>query len=337
VSGQTADRRGPPRQLSVGPALALGVLTAAASILLRWALTPLMGGEERFVAFFPALMLATFYGGLTGGLSCLIVALLVGWYVFLGEPMSFVLAPHEADGLIALLVDGGAIVAGVVAVRRLIANLEASRETERVLARELQHRVKNNLAVVESLAAESARGTNDVASFLDRFLGRMRSLSAAQRLLSREANLQARMEDVVQAVLAPFMARDRIAWSGAPMELEPSQAMMLALCLHELATNSLKHGALSCESGAVDIAWSRSGRTAEICWTERGGPEAAEPAQTGSGLKLLRRGIEPGRSATLVFTPSGLTWSAVFQAKGVEVAEPSRSAAGASLQRLRPS
>ncbi|HSV03592.1 MAG TPA: sensor histidine kinase [Phenylobacterium sp.] len=305
-----------PPQLRPGPALALGVLAAAGSIALRWILAPLLGGEERLIALFPALMLATFYGGIAGGVSCLVLAMIGAWYLFLGEPGSFVLAPHEGAGLVALLVDGGGIIAGVVAIRRLVVSLEQAREAERVLARELQHRVKNNLAVVEALAAESARGAADLPTFMERFLGRMTSLSAAQRLLSRDAALKAGVGEVVEAVLAPFQARDRIAWSGEPFDLDGPQTAALALCLHELATNALKHGALSAEAGRVRIHWSRAGRTGEISWTEQGGACAREPQRTGSGLKLLRRGLESGRPATVAFAAGGLTWSATFQVRG---------------------
>jgi two-component sensor histidine kinase len=292
----------------------LGLVCAAASVGIRAALTPLLGGEEHFVALFPILLLASFYGGVIAGVSCLLTTLLAAWYLFLGPPRSFVLGPHEGAGLIALLVSGAWIVAGAIAVRQLIQRLREANEAEHRLARELQHRVKNNLAVVEALVAQSARGAGDLPTFLERFLGRMKSLSAAQVLLSRHEHAKAEIEELVGAVLAPFDASGRLSWSGENIQLRPQQAVALALCLHELATNSLKYGALSREEGRVSLAWSRAdGALARIDWRERGGPPVRQPDRAGSGVRLLRRGLDIGLPAEIAYPPEGVTWSARFR------------------------
>ncbi|CAN7554782.1 sensor histidine kinase [Phenylobacterium sp. LjRoot219] len=304
-------------QLGPAPALALGVITAISSIGLRTALTPLLGGEERFVAMFPALLLASFYGGATGGVACLVVSIVGAWFFFVGVPQSFAIDLYEAAGLLGLFLSGGAIVAGTVAIRRLLQGLEEANEAERLLARELQHRVKNNLSVVEALARTSARGTDDLAVFLERFMGRMRSLSAAHVLLSRGDAEVVEVEEVVSAVLAPFEAPRRLSWSGDSLRLNSQQAVALALCLHELATNSVKYGALSGEDGVVRIAWSKLEPTrARIGWEESGGPPVHEPQRIGSGLRLLRRGVEPGLPAELAYALDGLKWSARFHPSG---------------------
>lgn len=322
-------RSGPTIRLAPGAALVVGAACAAGSAALRYALTAFLAGEERFVALFPALLLATYLGGWVGGAACLAGSILIDWYLFLGQPGSWVLAPHEAAGLVALFISGAVIVAGVVAMRRLIDSLEAAREAEQLLSRELLHRVKNNLAVVEALAAMSARGTDDLATFLDRFLTRMRSLARAQLLLVRDETKFPTLEAVVSAVLGPFKGRSRLTWSGPPIRLDGQQAVALAMCLHELATNSLKYGALSGDEGAVRISWSDCGRgQAEISWTELGGPAVTEPARAGSGTRLLRRGLESDSPAVLDYRPDGLRWAARFRSR--------RAADLASLSRAKP-
>lgn len=306
-----------PTRLGPAAAFALGAGAAIASIGLRAALTPLLGGDERFVSMFPAVLLASFYGGVTGGLTCLLVSVIGGWFFFIGPPWSFVLGDHEAASLVALFVSGGAVMIGMIAIRRLLQSLREAHEAEQMLARELQHRVKNNLSVVEALARASARGTDDLGVFLDRFLGRMQSLSAAHVLLSGTEEEGAELDEVVATVLEPFQTPGRLHWSGERLRLNSAQAVALALCLHELATNSVKYGALSDDAGGVEVSWSKTGPDlASIRWQERDGPPVRPPERVGSGLQLLRRGLEAGLPAELRYPSLGLTWAARFHPAG---------------------
>jgi two-component sensor histidine kinase len=314
VSRQASEKTAPPRELGLAASLGLGVACAAGSIFLRAYLAPFLGGEERVVALFPALLLASYYGGVVGGVSCLLTALVAAWYLFLGPPRSFVLGPHEGAGLLSLLVDGAVVVAGAVAIRRLVRRLREANEAEQLLSRELQHRVKNNLAVLEGLARLSARDSGNLATFLDRFLGRTKSLSAAQVLLSRDETAEADIDEVVAAVLAPFQTDGHLSWSGERLKLSSPQATALALCLHELATNAVKYGALSAACGKVRITWTKAqGSQGRILWEETGGPPAREPYRAGSGVRLLQRGVQLGRPAELIYRPEGLVWSSTFQ------------------------
>jgi two-component sensor histidine kinase len=300
-------------RLGTVSSVAIGAVCAAAAIGFRSALTPFLGGEEHISAMFPALLVATFFGGLTGGSLCLALSVAGDWYLFLGPPRSFALAPHEGAGLMAILMSGGLLVAGMVAIRELLTDLSEAHASERTLARELQHRVKNNLAVIEALAVQSARGTSEPEVWLDRFLGRMKSLSAAQVLLSGSESGSAPIGQVVEATLQPFVFADRISWRGQALEVDPQQAVALALCLHELTTNAIKYGSLSTPLGSVRIEWSRGeAGLANIRWEETGGPPSMEPKRVGSGLRLLRRGLESLRPASVSFGPGGVRWDAEF-------------------------
>jgi two-component sensor histidine kinase len=191
--------------------------------------------------------------------------------------------------------------------------LQRANEAQGLLALELQHRVKNNLAVVEALAAQSARSARDVSSFLDGFLGRLRSLSAAYGLLGRGRDNVAEVGQLVAAALAPFDFPGRVAWSGPPLGISGEQAVTLALLLHELATNAVKYGALSTSHGSVRVTWSKPiGQLALIEWREADGPPVHAAKTAGLGTRLLRRGLDPSRPATTTYAAGGLTWSAQF-------------------------
>ncbi len=189
-------------------------------------------------------------------------------------------------------------------------------ERRALLVNELNHRVKNTLAVVQSLAHQTARGAPDLPSFTAAFQARLVALARAHDLLTRESWEGAPLGDVVRAALA-LGEGGRVALDGcdgqgggAPV-LAPAQALALALALHELGTNALKHGALSATGGRVSIRCGadRENGARVVEWLERGGPPiAAPPARRGFGLRLLERGLatQAGMRTDLRFEPEGL-------------------------------
>lgn len=159
---------------------------------------------------------------------------------------------------------------------------------QQVLVNELNHRVKNTLATVQSLAAQTARVHADPAAFMTSFTGRLMALSRAQNLLTREDWRGASLGDVVGAALEPYGA-ERIRADGASLLLSPEAAVSFSLALHELATNAAKYGALNAPGGQVAVTWSVDDGVATLRWTERGGPPAPEPAERGFGSRLIER------------------------------------------------
>jgi PAS domain S-box-containing protein len=173
------------------------------------------------------------------------------------------------------------------AVRVLHDITERKRAEERraLLVAELNHRVKNTLAVVQSLAVQTARGAPDLPAFSSAFQARLIALARAHDLLTREDWTGAPLDAVVRAALAPLaVGRARLDLSGCASGavLPPGAALALAMALHELATNALKHGALSVPEGRVSVACTASdaadgGSSPVVEWTERGGPPVAAP------------------------------------------------------------
>jgi PAS domain S-box-containing protein len=182
---------------------------------------------------------------------------------------------------------------------------EAARNT---LVAELDHRVKNVLASVQSLAAQSARRTTSLDAFLKTFAGRLEAMAAAHALLMATRWRGAEISHIAAAELgglAPGQAR----WSGPEILLNPRATNALTLALHELATNAVKFGALSVEGGRVEVSWTRSAAGGfELTWAERGGPPVAPPSRRGFGVTLLERvtGRELGGEARLDFPSDGV-------------------------------
>ena len=157
----------------------------------------------------------------------------------------------------------------------------------RLLLNELNHRVKNTLAIVQSIAALTLKDTDAAtrAAFEERLL----TLSAAHNLLTDESWQGADIASVVRASLRT--ARERISFGGEALRLRPKSAVALSMALHELGTNALKYGALSREGGAVSVHWTvRDGRF-RLRWEETGGPAVSTPGHRGFGSRMIERGL----------------------------------------------
>jgi PAS domain S-box-containing protein len=183
-------------------------------------------------------------------------------------------------------------------------------QRQQLLINELNHRVKNTLATVQSIAAQTLRSAPDLPSAREAFEARLMALSAAHDLLTAESWRGARITDVVASAMAPFETRNRpqIIHSGPPVWLAAHRALALGLALHELATNAAKYGALSVPDGRVTIRWSVSGGELRLLWIEDGGPPVVTPAHSGFGTRLLQRSLahELHGDVAFTFAPEGV-------------------------------
>lgn len=170
-------------------------------------------------------------------------------------------------------------------------------ERQRLLLRELNHRVKNTLATVQALATQTVRHARQPSEFLEAFSARLQALGAAHSLLSDREWRGIGIRELVQIEVKPFDTAEqpRMTISGADLLLSPDQAVGLGLILHELASNALQYGALSAASGKVDLDWQAQGRKGArrlvLTWRESGGPEVASPERHGFGSILIRRSL----------------------------------------------
>lgn len=206
---------------------------------------------------------------------------------------------RDADGAPAYLI-------GVV---QDITERRADEDQRESLVAELDHRIKNLLAVVQSVAAQSARKSASLDVFLKTFAGRLKSMSSAHDLLTAARWRGATLARIAAAELGG-VAPTQTRWDGPELFLTPRAAAALSLALHELAVNAVRYGSLSTENGRVEVVWRR---TAEggfaLEWLETGGPPAHPPAAKGFGATLIEdvAGRELGGSAKINYRPSGVT------------------------------
>jgi two-component sensor histidine kinase/DNA-binding response OmpR family regulator len=189
-----------------------------------------------------------------------------------------------------------------------ITQRKKAEERQALLAREVDHRAKNAMAIVQSIVRlTKANSKADYVSIID---GRIKALSRAHVLLSNSRWQGADLGKLVNEELAPFRSThaDRIAVSGPEILLEPTKAQTLALALHELAANAAKYGALSSASGKLMVRWTLEDDALVIQWHETAGPETHKPSVTGFGTKIITGSIERqlGGKTEFEWAPTGL-------------------------------
>jgi two-component sensor histidine kinase len=204
----------------------------------------------------------------------------------------------------------------VGAVNMLVDITERKRAEDRqkALVDELNHRVKNTLATVQSLAAQTLQGSEATEKARDDFSARLFALSKAHDQLSRAGWQSADFQSIVDGIFAPYriLGGDQVRISGPPVRLQPNAALLLAMVVHELATNAAKYGALSAPCGTLDVSWTVAqrgdSRRLVIEWLESGGPQVKPPERQGFGSRLAERAIshELNGSAQMVFDPAGI-------------------------------
>jgi two-component sensor histidine kinase len=189
---------------------------------------------------------------------------------------------------------------------------KAGEERLRQLLDELNHRVKNTLATVQSVALQTLRNVKDPAQFGEAFIARIGALARAHELLSAASWEGASLAEVVSRTLRPVAGsgQGRVSISGPAISLGPNAAVTLNMVFHELATNAAKYGALSNDAGHVNVSWALEDNGAvRIDWRESGGPPVADPRRRGFGSRLIEQGLvrEFDGQAQLSFHPEGLS------------------------------
>jgi two-component system CheB/CheR fusion protein len=202
---------------------------------------------------------------------------------------------------------------GVIITFFEVTEIVAAERQQKLLVQELNHRVRNMLAVVTVIARQTARQATP-GDFAAAFIGRIEALARAYGLVAQEQWGDVPLREVVNAELEPhiFDNEARFKIKGPQVLMRPKAALALGLVLHELATNAAKYGALSDADGSLEIEWSieqrQDGRRLAISWTESGGPPAREPDTTGFGSVMIEREIRHELSGEVVshYRPEGL-------------------------------
>jgi PAS domain S-box-containing protein len=195
-----------------------------------------------------------------------------------------------------------------------------------VLINELNHRVKNTLATVQSFAKQTASRSADISDFMSRFEGRLMALSKAHDRLTRRSWQGTSLSEIVSEELALHGGEQRgLSLSGEDVALSPRHALALSMALHELGTNAIKYGALSRPQGSIRVEWAverdnhSTPKRVRLAWSETGGPAPSRDRGSGFGSRLLdAMAVEMEGEAEREFAPEGLIWRVSFPVKPTE-------------------
>ncbi|WP_407119448.1 sensor histidine kinase [Bradyrhizobium sp. LMG 9283] len=242
---------------------------------------------------------------------------LTGWTVVAGVTESSLIAPLWRNIAITGLIGGILLLVGLTFAVRMATTIARGEMLHNLLIEELNHRVKNTLALMQAIAVQTFRSASrDERS---KFEGRLGALAEAHNLLSQEKWASSELRDVIARALRPFLLSnpDRIRMAGPAVPLSPRLAVVLSMIVHEIATNAAKYGALSNETGRVTLDWEvladESTPRLRLLWTEIGGPPVTVPVQRGFGSRLIERSARDqlGGEATVDFLPRGVVCTVI--------------------------
>ena len=240
---------------------------------------------------------------------------LTGWTVAAGIAESSLVAPLWRSLAITSVIGGVLLLVGLAFAVRMATAIARGEMLHDLLIEELNHRVKNTLAILQSIATQTFRSASRTER--EKFEGRLGALAEAHNLLSQEKWQGSDFQDVVARVLRPYQINNpaRIRMFGPKVPLSPRVAVVLSMILHEISTNAAKYGALSNDTGSVTLDWEiieEGGvRKLRMIWTEAGGPHVTAPVQRGFGSRLIERSARDqlGGEATVDFLPRGVVYT----------------------------
>jgi two-component sensor histidine kinase len=289
-------------------ALACAVGAVAAPTLIREAFDPVLHDEVTFATYYPFVMVAALFLGWRYALGVALGTTLVANYLFMAPRYRLMAQPSDTVGAGLFLICAALMIVTAETLRRTAREVDDGVSREATLNRELQHRVRNMITVVQGLANQTFRAAS-ADEALPLFMGRLRAMSEANAVLSGGHWETCRMPDLAERALTPFRDHGGVTLTGPVCTLPEASCVPLVLALHELGVNAVKYGALSLGTGRIDVTWSLQavpgGHEIALAWRETGGPPVRPPTRRGLGSRLLtaQRGLE---AVDLNFAPEGL-------------------------------
>lgn len=289
--------RSPPVISQVGSSVRnalIGCVAGAAAVALRYPFD-LPPGVLPFFTVVIAVCVVTVTTGLIAGIAAALVGGILSWYLIL-TPGTWTLLGPGAYALIGYL----AVIIVILMTSQMYRASERARqaaalalarseaEQQALFAREMSHRLKNAMAIVQAMANQTFdKGNPD----LIKFDGRLSALAQAHNLLNEHIRQpSADVRELVELAIMPFQDRaGRFILTGPSTTIPDQLVISLALALHELGTNAVKYGALSTQHGAVTVSWEQTDGKLRLEWQERDGPKVVKPKSTGFGTRLLKR------------------------------------------------
>ena len=247
---------------------------------------------------------------------------LTGWTVAAGVAESSLVGPLWRNLAITSSIGGILLLTGLAFAVRMATAIARGEMLHDLLIEELNHRVKNTLAILQSIATQTFRSASKAER--ETFEGRLGALAEAHNLLSKEKWQGSGLQDVVGRVLQPYLLSnpERVRMFGPSVPLSPRLAVVLSMILHEMATNAAKYGALSNDTGTVALDWEVITEDAKpklrLIWAEAGGPPVVAPVQRGFGSRLIERSVRDqlDGEATADFLPRGVVYTVICSLEG---------------------
>jgi two-component sensor histidine kinase len=276
------------RPLGGWRALALAVACVGLATVARGAFGWLVGPTLPFATYFPAILLAALSGGALAGIISILLSVLVVWWAFTPPYFQFQALSLNQLANVALFGFAAGLIVWLAAVyRNLLASIAQQDKHRDLLVGEIEHRGKNILTVVESLIHQTLGDSNQAQSLINR----IRAVVTTEDILDASSQRIADLRAMLAGELASYGSA-RIRLDGPGVSLPAATARAMRLVFHELATNALKHGALSEPDGKVTVDWQLDGADVEIVWCELDGPKVGVPSSYNFGSRLITRTLK---------------------------------------------
>lgn len=270
----------------------LAIAAVVCSTAVRYSLSLFEEKILFYAAYYPAILIAAFWGGVGPGIFATVLSLLTVWFLFIPPTYSFaILDRAQFINLFLFLTSASLIIWVANSYRKALADVADGEETRKLLVREMEHRTRNSLSVSKSVIDQTLKHDPDTARNL---FARLRLLLETERLLG-EQERDRDIKGLLSEALTCY-GRDRVVLRGEAVLLPPKRAKNLALIAHELATNSAKYGALSVCDGRLVVQWRVDGERLTIDWRETGSSEqTARRPGSGFGSKLIDAMVRDAR------------------------------------------
>lgn len=292
-------RRGPFQSI------AWALLLLLAPTVLRWLVDQGALGLP-FISYWPSILIASLLLETRYAVALAILTAILSQRVFGGGAWFYEVTAERVIFFLMFAFSAGLIVATGAALRTTIRQVNEAMDQQEQFNRELRHRVRNMLTLIQALASRGPKAESPL-DFFKEFSSRLEGLARASDLLQIGAQAEGRLPDLVTQTIQPFNTDGRIRVMGEPCLVPPDSCIPLIMALHELCTNAVKHGSLSVEQGRVDLRWfiAADGQSLYLLWKEIGGPAVNPPRREGIGTRLLMP--QPGLDAVeLTFDPDGV-------------------------------
>jgi two-component sensor histidine kinase len=315
-------------------AYVVAVVLIAFGVLIR---APLDAAAQQplppYITLYPMIVIAAFAGGIRVGAVAVVMSAVAAWLLWMSPARPFAPSWIQAFTALVFLFTATLTIVAAGGARLLLERMAASQAERARTARESVHRIKNLIAVVQSISRKLARDAPDVATYRDKLEQRLVALAVAQDILLKRDWEDIALDDLVQATLGPFLPNPRLeVRPGGALRVPSAAATGLSMALYELATNSMKYGALASPGGFIRLEWRAFEGLSLLEWREVGLAHVSMGEGAGLGATLIRSALSAIDDASVRYDINPQALTCVFEwplSPTIPLPSASRSSAAA--------